>query len=204
MYIHISISVLIYKHFLDWQLSQPFHALDLFSPSNPWSPILFLDSSLLLAADNTGVLLVCILVKVPNWLMQWTARASKSSMFHATVIQIPTDISARQQWGAVLASLAKKAQWGFNLKRLTSEIQFLAALYNWLCQWHHVGSVCHLPTLLQMSPPKAFIPIHGLPITSVHYPSPSKSPVNSSSACSVTISEVLQHSHAKDIKPVNL
>lgn len=157
MHIHISISVLIYKHFLDWQLSQPFHTLDLFSPSNPapWSPILFLDSSLLLAADNTGVLLVCILVKVPNWLMQWTARASKSSMFHATVIQIPTDISARQQWGAVLASLAEKARWGFNLKRLTSEIQFLAALYNWLCQWHHVGSVCHLPTLLQMSPPKS-------------------------------------------------
>lgn len=44
----------------------------IFFPSNPFprSPGLFLGSSFLLSTDNTGVLSVCILLKVPPWLRQ--------------------------------------------------------------------------------------------------------------------------------------
>lgn len=145
---HTHISGFTRTVWIDSCLSLSTHLI--FSPSNPAprSPVLFLDSSFLLTADNTGVLLVCIPVKVPNWLMQWTATVPKHRTFYAIMLQIPMGISARQRWGAVLASLGGKACWGFSLKRLTSEIQFLAALYNWVCWWHYVESACYLPTHL--------------------------------------------------------
>lgn len=71
---------------------------------------------------------------------------SSQMQFHATVLQIPMEISAKQRWEAVLASLGGKAQRGFSLKRLMSEIQFLTALYNWVCWWHYVESACYLLT----------------------------------------------------------
>lgn len=148
MHIHTSLSWFTSTFWIDSCLSFSTHLI--FSPSNPAtrSPILFLDSSFLLTTDNTGVLLVCIPMKVPNWLMQQTARAPKCSMFQATMLQIPMGISARQRWGALLASLGGKAFWGFKPEEVNIEIQFVAALYNWVCWWHYVESACYLPTHL--------------------------------------------------------